>query len=127
MGRGGMDVQIAELAAEGEMLLRGDVLVAEEDHEVFGKRAMDLVHGAVGQRAREIDAGDLGADDRRQLLDADGLVRLALAGNVPVARSLLAGQRAHGVLRWLLFQAIVARYSAAVTVLAGAFALAPYF
>ena len=41
-------MQVAELAAEGEMLLRADVLVAEEDHEVFGERAMDLVHLAVG-------------------------------------------------------------------------------
>ena len=48
MGRGGMDVQFAELAPEGEMLLRRDVLVAKEDHEIFGQRAVDLVHGAVG-------------------------------------------------------------------------------
>ena len=54
--RGGMDVQFAELAAEGQMLLRGDVLVAEEDHEVFGERAVDLVHGAGWTAAREIDA-----------------------------------------------------------------------
>ena len=94
--RRGMDVQLAELAAEFQVLLLRDVLVAEEDHEVFGERAMDLVHGAVRQRAREINAGNLGADDRRQFLDADGLVRLGLAGDVPVARSLLAGQRAHG-------------------------------
>ena len=45
-----MDVQLAELAAEGEMLLRRDVLVAEEDHEVFGERTMDFVHLAVGAR-----------------------------------------------------------------------------
>ena len=43
-----MDVQFAELAAEGEMLLGRDVLVAEKDHEIFGERAMDLVHLPVG-------------------------------------------------------------------------------
>ena len=51
MGGSGMNVQLAEFPAEGEMLLRRDVLVAEEDHEIFGERAMDLVHGPVGQRA----------------------------------------------------------------------------
>ena len=53
MGRGRMNVQLAELAAEGEMLVRRDVLVAEEDHEIFGERAMDLVHLAVGARSSE--------------------------------------------------------------------------
>ena len=61
MGRAGMDVQIAELAAEGEMLLRRDVLVAEEDHEVFGQRAMDLVHGAVGQARRPRSTPEISA------------------------------------------------------------------
>ena len=50
--RGGMDVQLAELAPEGEVLLRRDVLVAEEDDEVFGERAVDLVHLAVGASRR---------------------------------------------------------------------------
>ena len=46
--RGRMDVQFAELAAEGEVLLGRDMLVAEKDHEILGERAMDLVHLAVG-------------------------------------------------------------------------------
>src|SRR5437773_788348 len=96
-----MYVQLAELAAEGEMLLRRDVLVAEEDHEVFGERAMDLVHLAVGtalavDELADVDAGNLRADDRRQLLDRDGLVGLGFAGLMSVARTLVAGQRAHG-------------------------------
>ena len=91
MGCCGMNVQVAEPAAEGQMLVRRDVLVAEEDHEVFGERAMDFVHRPVRQRACQIDAGNLRADDRGQLLDADGLIGLALAGDMPVARSLLAG------------------------------------
>ena len=101
MRRGGMDVQVAELAAEGEMLLRRDVLVAEEDDEVFGQRAMDLVHLAVGARIVgdefcDIDAGNLRADDRGQLFDADGLVGFGFVGDVAVARTVLAGQRTHG-------------------------------
>ena len=53
MGGGGMDVQFAEFSAEGEMLFRGDVLVAEKDHEMFGQRAVDLVDLAVGARSPE--------------------------------------------------------------------------
>ena len=94
-------MQFAELAAEGEMLVGADVLVAEEDHEIFGERTMDLVHLPIGARVvrdelADVDAGDLRADDRGEFFDADGFVRLGLAGDVPVTRSLLAGQRAHG-------------------------------
>ena len=67
-------MQFAELAAEGEMLVRRDVLVAKEDHEIFGERAMDLVHLAIGARIvgdelADIDAGDFRADDRGELFD----------------------------------------------------------
>ena len=101
MGGCRMDVQLAEFAAEGEMLLRRDVLVAEENHEIFGKRAVDFIHLPVGARIvrdklADVDARNLGANDRRQLLDADGLVGLDFAGDVPIAGPLLAGQRAHG-------------------------------
>ena len=78
-------MQFAELAAEGEMLVRADVLVAEEDHEIFGERAMDFVHLAIGARVvrdelADVDAGDFRADDRGEFLDADGLVRVRFAG-----------------------------------------------
>src|SRR4029078_11286598 len=89
-----MNMQIAEPAAEGEMLLRGDVLVAEEDHEGFGERAMDLGHGPGRQRTGEIDTGNLRADDRRELFDADGLIGFGFTGGVPITGPLLAGQRA---------------------------------
>src|SRR5450759_2571393 len=96
MRGGGMNVQLAEPASEGKMLLRGDVLVAKEDHEIFCERAMDLVHRPVGERACQIDARYLRADDRGEFLDPDGLVRRGVIGDVPIAGSLLAGQRAHG-------------------------------
>src|ERR1700676_100972 len=97
MRSGGMDVQFAEFAAEGEMLLRRDVLVAEKNHEIFGKRAVDFVHLTIGARfvrnqPADIDAGYFRTDDRGQLLDADGLIRLGVIGGVTVARSLLAGE-----------------------------------
>ena len=107
-------MQFAELAAEGEMLGRGDVLVAEEDHEIFGERTMDFVHLAIGPRVigdelADIDAGDFRADDRGEFLDADGLVGLGVAGDVPVTGALLAGQRAHGRSPMVVIAAIVAR------------------
>jgi len=80
-------MQFAELAPKGEMLLRRDVLVAEEDHEVFGERAVNLVHGPVGARVlgdefADIDAGYLGADDRGELFNRDGLVGFGIVGDV---------------------------------------------
>ena len=111
MGRGGMDVQFAELAAEGEMLLRRDVLVAEEDHEIFGERAMDLVHGPVGAASRcEIDAGYLRADDRGELFDADGLVRLGPRRRCADSADLACWRaRTWRFLRSMAFRRIVAR------------------
>ena len=101
MGRGRVNMQLAEFAAEGEMLVGADVLVAEEDHEIFGERAVDLVHLPVGARIvrdelADIDAGNLRADDRGELFDRDGFIRFGFAGDVPVARALLAGQRDMG-------------------------------
>ena len=95
-----MDVQLAEFAAEGEMLIRRDGLVAEEDHEMFGQRTVDLVDLAVGARVirdqpADVDAGDLGADDRRQPVDGDGLIGRTVLGDVPIARPLLARERTH--------------------------------
>ena len=80
-----MGVQVAEQPAERQVLVLRDVLVAEEDHQVLGQRAVDLVLLAIGERLAEVDAGDLGADDRRQLVDGEGLVGRALFGDVPIA------------------------------------------
>jgi hypothetical protein len=84
-----MDVQLAELAAESQMLVRADVLIAEEDHEVFGERPVDFVHLSVGARVIrdelcDVDAGNFRADDRGEFLDADGLVGFGFAGDVPI-------------------------------------------
>ena len=61
--------------AEGQVLILADVLVAKEDDEVLRQRSMDLVLLPVGQRLAEVDAADLRAEDRRQLVEGDGLVR----------------------------------------------------
>ena len=97
--RGGMDVQLAEQPAEGQVLVGRDVLVAEEDDAVLGQRPVQLVVLAVAERLAEVDAVDLRADDRRQLVDGDGLVRRAFVGRVPVAGAGVAAQRSlHGSL-----------------------------
>ncbi len=72
-----MDVQVAEQAAERHVLLGREHLVPEENDEVLGQRAMDLVLLAVRERLAEIDAAQFRADDRRQLVDGDRLVRRA--------------------------------------------------
>jgi hypothetical protein len=138
MGRGGMDMQFAEPAAEGEMLLRRDVLGAEKDYEVFGERAVDLVHLAIGRRifrnqSADVDARNFRTNDRGELLDADGLVTLGLVGCVAIAGPLLAGQPDNELMRVSLYRseaallllAALRLYSAAVTVSAGAFAPLP--
>jgi hypothetical protein len=60
------------------------MLVAEEDHQILGERAMDFVERAVAERLRQVDPGDLAADDRRQLVDGDRIVRRLLVGDVLV-------------------------------------------
>src|SRR5712671_3610374 len=90
--RGGVDVQIAELAAKIEMLLRRQVLVAEEDDEILGQRAVDLVHLAVAGLA-QVDAADLAANDRRQLVERDRFIR-RVVGRVFDPGAAKAAQRA---------------------------------
>jgi hypothetical protein len=73
------------------MLLRRDALITKEDHEVLGKGAVYLVHLAVrtvvADELAEIDPGNLGADDRSQLLHADRFVGFRFAGRVTIARA----------------------------------------
>src|SRR5690349_3072511 len=87
---GGMDVQVTEQPAERHVLVERDVLVAEEDDAVLGERAVHLVLLAVGEWLRQVDAAQLRANHRRQLVDGDGLIGRALVGDVTDARALLA-------------------------------------
>jgi hypothetical protein len=87
-----MDVQFAEVAAERQMLLRRQMLIAEEDHGVLGQCSVDLVHLAVRGRSREIGAADFRADDRRELIDRDRFVRRRLVREVPISRSVVSAQ-----------------------------------
>src|SRR5579863_9949862 len=95
MWRGGMDVQLAEAAAEIEVLLLADVLVAEEDHRVLGQRTMYFLERPVAERLRQVDAADFRAYDRGELVDADCVVSRRLIGKVLVARAVVATQAGH--------------------------------
>ena len=72
--RGRMKVQLAEAAAERLVLLVGELLVAEKDHQIVHQRVMDLLEDLVAERPGEIDAEDLRTDHRRELAHLDGLV-----------------------------------------------------
>ena len=82
-----VDVQLAEEPAERLLLVRSEVLVAEEDHAVLDERGVDLLERPLVERLGEVDAVDLGADVRGELLDLDRRV-----GHVPA--SMAAGQAA---------------------------------
>ncbi len=50
-----MDVQIAEQPAERQVLVLAQMLVAEEDHQILGERAVELVDLPVAERLRQVD------------------------------------------------------------------------
>ena len=70
-----MDVKLAEQPPEREVLLGRDLLIAKEDDQVLDQRAVDLALLLGGERPRQIDAAELGADQRSELLDGEGPVR----------------------------------------------------
>src|SRR5262249_39132421 len=90
-----------EQPAESEVLVLGQMLVAEENHQILGKRAMDLVEGAVAERLREIDPADLTADDRRQLVDRYRVVRRRHVGDMLVTRPVVRTDGIHCAFLWL--------------------------
>src|SRR5436190_21316561 len=69
-----MHRQLAEQMPESLVLLMRQALVAEEDDEVFHQRVVHFLELLIAERARQVDAADLGADMRRQLPDLDRLV-----------------------------------------------------
>ena len=72
---GGMDVQVPEEAAEGLVLRPGQLLIAEEQHEVLHQRGADGVDGVGGERRAQVDPGHLGPDDRRHRLDPNVILQ----------------------------------------------------
>jgi hypothetical protein len=99
---GRVDVQFAEQAAKAEVLIFRQMLVAEEDDEVLGERAVELVEGAVAERPRQVDSANLGANDRGQLVDRDRVIRRRCFGDVFVSRPAIRTNGIHcALLRFL--------------------------
>ena len=55
-------VKVAEVAREGHVLLRAQVLAREEDHLVAQQRRAQLGDDVVGELLLEVDAAYLGSD-----------------------------------------------------------------
>src|SRR5439155_1088162 len=60
-----VDVEVAETAAEGQMLLRGQALIVEEYHQVVEQRPADFRDRAIVERLCKIDPRNLGAERSR--------------------------------------------------------------
>src|SRR5205807_7457846 len=73
-GRGRMQMQLAEAAAERLVLLMGQRLVAKEDHQIIHQGIVDFLEGLVAEGLGKIDARDFRTDCRRELSHFDGLV-----------------------------------------------------
>src|SRR5581483_8619216 len=63
------DIERAEPAREGELLLAGEALVAEDQHRVLVDRRLELVDGLAVDRLGQVDAEHLGAELRIEGVD----------------------------------------------------------
>ena len=57
--------QLPELASEGRLLIRGEVLIPEEDDEMVRKCGSHHRDDLWIEGFRQVEAGYLGTDDRR--------------------------------------------------------------
>ena len=81
-----MDLEVAEIATEVEMLLRGDRLLAEEEHLVLQQTGAQRRDRRLVERLAEVDVADLGTDRRAQPIEADGVhVHAATASALELA------------------------------------------
>ncbi len=71
-------LQIAPQPREREMFTVTDVLVAQKDDLPLQEAAVHFAEYFVGERAAQVDTGDLGADRPCERPDADVLVRLVV-------------------------------------------------
>src|SRR5258708_6598502 len=69
-GKEPIDVDVAKATGEGDMLLRGQMLIAEKDDTVFAKYTADLGQFEIARRRCQIHSRYLSADigsERRNL------------------------------------------------------------
>lgn len=69
-----MDLQLTEAPAEGDLLRRGDALLAEHQHMVVQVRPMDTAEVLGGQGQPEVEAEHLGAERSVEGTDLQGNV-----------------------------------------------------
>src|SRR5690606_16800305 len=69
-----VDVERAEAAAEGLVLLMRQMLIAEEDDLMVEKRPVNVVEGFVVEVGGKIDARDLGAERAGNAVHLDFIV-----------------------------------------------------
>src|SRR5262249_41568715 len=73
-----IDVDRTEALGDRDVLLRREVLVAEEHDAVFAEGVADLAEHLIRQRRREIDAADLRPDMSRRWHYPDVLISHAI-------------------------------------------------
>ena len=94
-GDAAMDRQIAEQAAESLVAVVVEMLVAEEDHLVFGDGLNQLLDRRRLQRPGEVDAGNLRADAQRQRCYLDQLIAHGVSGVLALKGSPHAARNVH--------------------------------
>ena len=80
------------------MLLRRDVLIAEENDDIFGKGPMDFIHCPVRQRLCEIKALDLCADDRGEFVDTDRFINMPIVKQHSLSRCTIGMKNLFGII-----------------------------
>ena len=70
-----MDLQLTEAPAEGDLLRRGDALLAEHQHMVVQVRPVDTAEVPGGQGQPEVEAEHLGAERSVEGTDLQGTSR----------------------------------------------------
>jgi hypothetical protein len=90
-GRSRVQMQLTEEPSERLLLVRRQALVAEEDDAVVDQGVVDLLERALVERLGEVDAPDLGAGVRGELVDLDRDV-----GHAPVLLPRSATARGRG-------------------------------
>ena len=69
-----MGAERAKIAAEPDLIVEADLLIAEKDHLVLDEGLVQLLDLIVRQRLGQIDIADFRADMRRNRLDRDGFI-----------------------------------------------------
>ena len=97
----------AEILGEPDMIVETDLLVAEEEDEIFGKGPLQLGKLQILQRPREIDISNHRADMRAAARHRERLIALVAAYSVHLVLSGATARHPAGCVPLWLFQAWV--------------------